>query len=115
MQLVNRDFMNAGAFQSMEVDDEAPLFLVEETSNHYLIAIDIPSLPTREVRIREKKNEIFVEGIPLPSFLKKKTYFQFKSEARTCRTIYKDGVLWLVMPKYFVRGKNAANLIEGAS
>lgn len=105
---------NAISLEPIEANS-SPLFLVEETPKYYLVAIDIPSLPAGEVCIREQKKELFVEGIPCGSFLQKKTYFQFHSESRMCQTVYKDGFLWLVMPKYFVNEKAVQLHVEVAS
>lgn len=103
---MNQQEMNNDTSIQLEVEQNLPpLFLIEETPTHYLVAIDIPSLPAEEVRIREQKKELFVEGIPYSSFLQKKTYFQFHSKSRSCRTLYKDGVLWLIMPKYYIHEK----------
>ena len=61
MQLMKRSFSNTQIFQPIEAQEDSPLFIVEETPTHYLLAVDIPSLPAGEVRIREKKNEILIE------------------------------------------------------
>jgi hypothetical protein len=89
------------AFCLTENVGNEPLFLVEETPTHYLVAIDIPSLPAEEVRIRGKNKDLFVEGRPISEFLQNKTYMQFHAMTKACRTIYQEGILWLVMPKYF--------------
>jgi len=91
-------------FPSEETDviSNIPLFLVEETSTHYILAIDIPGLPTENPKIRFKNGILSVVEEQSDVEKLEKLLFQFYSTTQTSRTTLKEGFLWIELPKYFI-------------
>lgn len=79
--------------------DSDPYFLLEETPDFYLVAIDIPSLPAQHPKVLTKEGTLSVEGESIRVADGRQIYFQFHSTTKASQTVYKDGVLWLVLPK----------------
>lgn len=92
--------VKTNAIASSENAPPSAMFSLEESMSHYLVSIDIPTIPAAETEILCKRNELIVEGKGVESPTdQKQTYFRCRSNGRGIRASYQDGVLWLLLPK----------------
>lgn len=71
---------------------QAPLFSLEESDSYYMVALDLPSLPS-EAEIFTDKRELVVEG------KENQLFFRCRPQGQAIRASYQDGRLWLLLPK----------------
>lgn len=74
------------------------MFSLSESEHHYWIAVDIPTLPTCETEILRTRDELIVEGLMRGSE-EKQTVFRCLPNGRGLKAAYKEGVLWILLPK----------------
>lgn len=72
--------------------------IVVESDSHYLLAVDVPTLPLLQTEILRTENELVIEGSLLGS-VNKQTFLHMYAANNGINTIYKDGILWLLLPK----------------
>ena len=82
------------------------LFTLVETDTNYLVAIDIPNLPTEHSAIIQDRNQLTVESACANS-IQNQIAFRWISHNHNVEIACKDGLLWLVLPK-----TNLANVIQ---
>lgn len=76
-----------------------PLFSIEEVDSHYLLAVDVPSIPAADTEIYSKRNVLIVEGESLEDQSMKQIFFQCRAQGKGIKAQYQNGVLWLLLPK----------------
>ena len=84
----------------LDPKSQPALFSLEESESHYLVALDIPTIPAEETEILSRKNELVVEGISARDQLRaKQIFFRCRPKGKGIKASYKDGILWLLLPK----------------
>jgi hypothetical protein len=77
------------------------MFSLEESDSYYLVAVDIPNIPSLSTEILTSKGELTIEGQSTESN-EPQTVLRLLPKGKNIKTIYKDGVLWLLLPKFKV-------------
>lgn len=74
------------------------LFSIIESDDHYLLSIDLPTLPTEKAEVFCNSRELLIEGVVkgCPGLQK---IFDFRSAHGSVEAIYNNGVLYLALPK----------------
>jgi hypothetical protein len=89
-----------GVFMSIESSCQStPMFSLNEQDSYYVVSIDLPTLPSNHTQIRATSELLAIEAPPQDS-LDTKTYFRMLKKGEGIKTVYQDGVLWLLLPKY---------------
>lgn len=90
---------------NFEQEGEA-MFSVDEAESHYLISLDIPTIPSLAVQVLRTKDALLVEGMFADSG-QMQTVFQCRPQGKGIQASYKNGVLWLMLPKQNYQNANA--------
>lgn len=77
---------------------DAPVFSLTESDAYYLAVVDIPKIPTSNAETLTVKNQLILE-ISSGTLRNKKTIFKLLPLSQEIKTTYKDGMLWLLLPK----------------
>ena len=85
------------------------MFSLVELDSYYMLAIDLPTIPTLATEIITTKNQMTVEGKSENSE-ENQTIFRFLPKGKDIKTIYKDGVLWLLLPKFKLESSTSLEL-----
>jgi HSP20 family molecular chaperone IbpA len=94
---VNLSHVNKSRSIKSSQNDPA-LFSLAEVNSHYIVAVDLPTIPSPATRILSTKNQLTVESRSNDSD-QVQTIFRLLPKGKGIKTIYKDGVLWLFLPK----------------
>jgi hypothetical protein len=107
---MNSNQLLLNEIRSSQADTPYPasLFSLKETSSHYFISLDLPTMPAVNTeilsKVGERRNdlsELIVQGQctdALPHS-KKQTFFRCLSQKDGIQAIYKDGILWVLLSK----------------
>ncbi|MGE0633896.1 MAG: hypothetical protein AB7O96_15885 [Pseudobdellovibrionaceae bacterium] len=74
------------------------MFSLVEFDSHYMVAVDLPTIPMSQPEILKTKNQLTVESHS-DNPEKDQTILRLLQKGSGIKSIYKDGVLWLVLPK----------------
>lgn len=75
-----------------------PLFSLIESDSHYMVAVDLPSLPSHDNEVYVTKDELFVAGT-VDGQIDQQKIFSCIPHGKGISATYKDGILWLSLPK----------------
>tara|TARA_B110001454_G_C12723220_1_gene435919 strand:+ start:4844 stop:5257 length:414 start_codon:yes stop_codon:yes gene_type:complete len=75
------------------------LFSLAEIDTHYLVAVDIPSIPAIATQIVTTKKQLLIESQKDNSGTKE-VIFRAVPRGKGIKTIYLNGVLYLLLPKF---------------
>jgi len=78
--------------------DSSPLFSVVESETHYIVALDLPALPSTENEITANPEEIQVRG-KFDGQTQKQAMLSCILSGRGAHAFYKDGMICLSLPK----------------
>lgn len=76
-----------------------PMFFVKELDLHYVVALDIPTIPSLSPEIFTSKGELTVES-QSREYHEPQTILRLLPRGKSIKTIYEGGVLWLLLPKF---------------
>ncbi len=74
------------------------MFSLAESDSHYLVAVDIPTIPALETEILASNGQLTVEGQSENS-LERQTIFRMMPQGKGIKTVYMNGILYLLLPK----------------
>ena len=74
------------------------MFSLTETETQYLVAVDIPSIPSLDTEIVATRSQLSIEGYAENSD-HKQTVFKLLPKGKLIKSVYQNGVLWLILPK----------------
>jgi len=74
------------------------MFSLAESETYYLVAVDIPTIPTLHTEISTTQGELTVEGQSETSN-ERQTIFRMFPQGKSIKTAYMDGILYLLLPK----------------
>jgi hypothetical protein len=96
--------MNATDLKSTSTDyPQSPaMFSLAELDSHYVVAVDIPTIPLLSPEILTSKGELTLEGESTESH-EPQTVLRLLPKGKNIKTVYKNGVLWLLLPKFNVK------------
>lgn len=77
------------------------IFSLAELDSHYVVAVDLPTIQALSPEIFTSKSELTIEGQSIESH-EPQTLLRLIPRGKNIKTIYKDGVLWLLLPKFKV-------------
>jgi hypothetical protein len=83
-----------------EIIDSA-MFSLCESESHYLVALDIPTIPSVHTEIAVCKGQLRVESQSEKTH-EKQTIFKMRPNGSGIETVYMDGILYLLLPKLAV-------------
>ncbi len=81
-----------------EVLPESAMLSVADSKYLYILALDLPTIPLRQMQIEKLRGQLKVEG-ELENSLKRRTLLKISDKANGIKTVYKNGVLYLLLPK----------------
>jgi HSP20 family molecular chaperone IbpA len=92
--------MNQNISQAMQPtrQADAAMFSLAESDSHYLVAVDIPTIPTTGAEILTSRGQLTVEGQSEDSH-ERQTIFRMFPQGKGIKTVYLSGVLYLLLPK----------------
>ena len=74
------------------------MFSLAESDSHYLVAVDIPTIPAQGTEILTSKGQLTVEGQSENSH-ERQTIFRMMPQGKGIKTVYVNGILYLLLPK----------------
>lgn len=80
-----------------------PVFDLQESENHYVIAIDLPSAPISGTEIEVRDDLLQVLMNCQSEVEKRNILFRCQSKRNVIRAKYQNGVLWVLLPKEEIR------------
>ena len=98
---------------STQYSPNPAMFSLAESDSHYLVAVDLPTIPTLGTEILSSKGEITVEGKSENS-QEKQTIFKMFPQGKGIKTVYMNGVLYLLLPKIKIELASAVREVATA-
>ncbi len=74
------------------------MFSLEESDSYYLVAVDIPSIPAQGSEIFLSQGQLTVESRSEDS-QERQTIFRMMPQGKGIKTVYMNGILYLLLPK----------------
>lgn len=74
------------------------MFSLAESESHYLVVVDIPTIPAQATKILTSKGQLTVEGQSENSN-ERQTIFRMFPQGKGIKTVYLNGILYLLLPK----------------
>ncbi len=74
------------------------MFSLDESTSHYLVAVDIPTIPAAATQILSTKEGLVIESLANDQHTKQ-TIFRWQPKGKGIKATYENGVLWLLLPK----------------
>lgn len=81
------------------------MFSLVELDSHYIVAIDLPTIPSLSPEVFTSKGELTIEGQSIETH-ESQTVLRLLPKGKNIKTIYKDGIIWLLLPKFKVGALN---------
>ncbi|MDZ4662748.1 MAG: Hsp20/alpha crystallin family protein [Pseudomonadota bacterium] len=85
-------------FPKLSKQNNSAMFSLNESASHYLVAVDIPTIPTKSTQILTTKEGLVIEGFREGSE-SKQTVFRWQPQGKGVKATNENGVLWLLLPK----------------
>ena len=92
--------MNRSISQEMQPtrQTDPAMFSLAESDSHYLVAVDIPTIPMHGTEILTSKGQLTVEGQSENSH-ERQTILRMFPQGKGIKTVYMNGILYLLLPK----------------
>ena len=89
---------NTNSHLASTLAQDSATFSLTESDSYYIMAVDIPSIQSQGTEIITRKNQLCLETKTGPSSAKQ-TLFKLNSNGRGIKSVYKNGIMWLLLPK----------------